>query len=97
MELGLRNVQPVHARVETLAPQGRFDCLVCRAFASLPRILKLAGRLMNPPAVLLAMKGEVPLAELSALPAGYSARVLHLNVAIAQGRRHLVVISKTTP
>ena len=96
LELGLNNVRPVHARVESLAAQEHFHCLVCRALTSLPRMLELAGGLMVPSAVLLAMKGEVPLAEISALPAGYSARVLHLTVPFAQAQRHLVVLNRTS-
>ncbi|HQZ80228.1 MAG TPA: 16S rRNA (guanine(527)-N(7))-methyltransferase RsmG [Steroidobacteraceae bacterium] len=54
--LGLGNVEPVHARVEDLAPATAFDTVVTRAFAPLPRLLALVRPLCGPQTRVLAMK-----------------------------------------
>lgn len=54
--LGLGNVEPVHARVEDLAPASPFDTVVTRAFAPLPRLLALMRPLCGPQTRVLAMK-----------------------------------------
>jgi len=94
LELGLQQVRPVHARVESWPADAPFDCIVCRAFTALPRMLKWADRLLAPKAVLLAMKGVIPELEIGELQAGYRAEVQPLAVPFTQGRRHLIIISR---
>jgi 16S rRNA (guanine527-N7)-methyltransferase len=67
-ELGLRNVQARHARVERLARPG-FDVVTSRAFASLSDFFALTRELLAPGGVWMAMKGQRPDAEIAALPA----------------------------
>jgi 16S rRNA (guanine527-N7)-methyltransferase len=70
-ELGLPNLKPVHARVETLAGQGaRFDLVTSRAFASLADFVNLTSGLLSEGAVWMAMKGKSTADEQAALPAG---------------------------
>ncbi|MGD9833069.1 MAG: 16S rRNA (guanine(527)-N(7))-methyltransferase RsmG [Piscinibacter sp.] len=69
VELGLRNLQAEHARVESLRAQP-FDLITARAFASLPDLVRLTRHLLAPGAAWAAMKGKVPEAELAELPAG---------------------------
>jgi 16S rRNA (guanine527-N7)-methyltransferase len=69
--LGLRNVQALHARAETLGTGTPYDCIVARAVAALPELLQLARPLCRPDTVLLAYKGQRPDAELAALPGGW--------------------------
>ena len=63
-ELGLDNATAVNARAEDYAPAERFDTVIARALASVPKILKLAGHLVREDGVLLALKGKDPAAEL---------------------------------
>ena len=69
LELGLRNLQAEHARVEALALPP-FDLITSRAFASLADFVTLTRALLAPGGRWMAMKGQRPDAELAALPAG---------------------------
>jgi 16S rRNA (guanine527-N7)-methyltransferase len=67
--LGLKNAKAVASRTENL--QERFDVVTCRAFASLAEIVQLAGHVLLPDGLLLAMKGPKVEEEAAALPAGW--------------------------
>lgn len=68
--LGLPNVTPLVARAETLGQQPeyreQFDRVVVRAVAALPVLAELALPLLKPGGLLLAQKGPISEAELSA-------------------------------
>jgi 16S rRNA (guanine527-N7)-methyltransferase len=65
LELKLKNVSVCHSRAEDYQPEQGFDTVTTRAFASLPDIVKLTSHLLSPNGVLLAMKGQIPEAELA--------------------------------
>ncbi|MGI9204337.1 MAG: 16S rRNA (guanine(527)-N(7))-methyltransferase RsmG [Woeseiaceae bacterium] len=67
--LGLRNVTAVKARAEDYAPGRRFDTVIARALAAVPRLVELAAQLVREDGQLLALKGKQPAAELAALNA----------------------------
>ncbi|MCK0769262.1 16S rRNA (guanine(527)-N(7))-methyltransferase RsmG [Chromohalobacter canadensis] len=67
LELGLDNVTPVQARIETFEHDG-FDQIVSRAFADLATFLTLTGPLLAEGGEWLAMKGRDVETELAALP-----------------------------
>ncbi len=67
LTLGLKNLQGVHARVESLT--GPFEVICSRAFASLPDFTAWSRQALAPGGVWLAMKGKHPAEELAALPA----------------------------
>ena len=70
--LGLNNVTPVHARVESWpASSDHFDTVVTRAFAPLPSLLAQVAGLCGPQTRVLAMKGRRLPEERAALPAGW--------------------------
>jgi len=92
-ELGLENIEPVQARLETWQPLQPFSAVISRAFASLAAFAQ-AARAMAGEAVLLAMKGRYPAAELAGLPDWVSVRsVEKLEVPGLQEDRHLVIMS----
>lgn len=94
-EIGLTNVAVVHARAESFKPPVRFDAAIARALASLADFIRVAGHLCVPDGRLFAMKGQVPSAELSALPRGWRAletRALH--VPGLDAARHLVILQR---
>ena len=66
--LGLMNVEPLQARVETLRPERPFDTVVARAFAPLPQLLQAVAPLCGSDTRVLAMKGKWPREELDAVP-----------------------------
>ena len=94
MELDLENVQVLQTRVEDFLPEKPIDCLICRAFGAIPRMLELTDHLMGQKTQLLAMKGQLPREEISALPAGYRLEMLRLHVPTSLGERHLIIISR---
>lgn len=93
--LGLGNAQVYETRIEAWDAPGRFDAITARALATIPRILELGGHLLAPGGRLLAMKGQRPDAELSALPADWRVQSLQpLEVPGADGERHLVIVER---
>ncbi len=93
--LGLGNVTAVAARAEDYAPGRRFDTVIARAVATVPRLLGLAGHHVGEDGVFIALKGRDPAEELEALPAGWAYDVIPLAVpGLAPGSRHAVVLRR---
>lgn len=93
IELGLKNVQVISARVEDYQPEVLFAAITSRAFAELADFVRLTSHLLAPSGVWLAMKGQRPDAEIAKLPAGAKVSAVHrLDVPGVDGERHLVVI-----
>ncbi len=95
LELGIGNIQPIHARVEQFLPDRPFDTIIARAFTALPRMLELTARLRVSNGCLLAMKGAVPVEELEQLPAAMDVRVIPLRLPFSQAERHLIKITQS--
>ena len=95
-QLQLRNVQVVQSRIEAFRPDARFDAITARALATLPLILELGGHLPGPDGRLLAMKGVLPVEEITALPTGWQLAATHpLRVPGLPAERHLLEIVRT--
>ena len=93
-ELGLANVQPVQARLETHLPAHPYETIISRAFSSLADFAEGCRQLMTPTTRLLAMKGQDPLAERRQLPGWIRVdSVQELGVPGLQEQRHLVIMS----
>lgn len=90
LELKLKNVSVLHSRVEDYQPELGFDTVTMRAFASLPDIMKLTAHLLSPNGVLLAMKGQIPEAELEEIKA--NATLIPITVPEVEAERCLVRI-----
>jgi len=58
-KLGLINTIAIHARIEKMGQNERFDVITCRAFASLDEIVHLAKFLLSSTGSILAMRGYV--------------------------------------
>jgi 16S rRNA (guanine527-N7)-methyltransferase len=94
-ELGLQNVVPLQARVESHPDDALFDTILCRAYASLENFVSSSGHLLSSDGVMIAMKGKVPQAELDELPAAWVAtQVDRVTVPGVDGERHIVVLHK---
>ena len=92
-QLGLENVEVYHARIETFQTREQIDIVLCRAFATLPRIVALTSHLLGAHSLLLAMKGQYPQEEISGLPETAEVRQsLELQVPDVDGPRHLISI-----
>lgn len=93
-ELGLSNVEVVHARVESYVPPSRFTQVISRAFSDIALFKQLTLHLMAPNGRWLAMKGLVPTEELEA--AGVQPKeVIRLQIPNLQAERHLIVFENT--
>ncbi len=94
-ELGLDNVQVVHARTEAFQARQGFDVVLSRAFASVADMLAGAGQHCAPGGMMLAMKGADPSAELQDLHAAFTLEKVHsLQVPGLHEERHLVCLRR---
>lgn len=83
----------LHSRVEDCTAQ--FDIVTSRAFASLADMVQGSGQLLAGDGEFFAMKGLVPHAEISALPAGVIVKeIVPLKIPFLNEERHLVRLSK---
>lgn len=93
--LGLRNVTAVKARTEDYAPGYRFDTVIARAVATVPRLLELAGHHVGEDGVFVALKGRYPAEELEPSPEHWAYEVTELDVpGLAEGSRHAVLLRR---
>ena len=91
--LGLDNVTAIKARTEDYAPDERFDTVIARAVAALPRLIDIAGHLVGEDGVFVALKGRYPAEELQQLPATWAYSVTELEVpGLEKGSRHAVLM-----
>lgn len=67
--LGLANLRSEHGRVEQCR-SGPYDLVTARAFASLADLVRLSDRSLGKGGCWMAMKGQVPEAEIADLPPG---------------------------
>lgn len=93
-ELGLKNINPVQARLESFVPPAPPDQVISRAFSDLTVFTRAARHLSAAPIRLLAMKGRYPDSELKALPDWVTIdSVEKLAVPGLQEERHLVMMT----
>ncbi len=95
--MGLVNVETVQARVEALRPDAPFDTVMARAFAALPALVGAVAPLCGPDTRILALKGKWPKAELDALPPGWQAETIPLEVPGLAEDRCLIILSAARP
>ena len=97
-ELGLANAEAVKARAEDYQPDVRFDTVIARALASLPRLVELSSHLVGEDGQLLALKGKYPAEELATIDSlpGWDYSVTALSVpGLESHDRHLVTLNRT--
>ena len=93
--LGLTNVTAVKGRGEDYAPGHRFDTVIARALAALPRLVEIAGHHVREDGVFVALKGRYPTTELEELTAPWSHEVEELHVpGLERGSRHAVLLRR---
>lgn len=95
LELGLDNVEVVHARAEDFHPEQPFRQITSRAFTALENLVNWCEPLLAPDGHFLAMKGQFPEDELAALPEAWKlADNIELTVPGCDGARHLLIIDR---
>ncbi len=92
-ELGLNNLEVVHARVENYQPSEKFAAIISRAFSELALLVKLTQHLLADNGQWLAMKGQAPQQELEGLHIKLN-NIIPLKVAGLDAERHLVIFEK---
>ena len=96
--LGLNNVKAMKARTEDYEPGYRFDTVIARAVATVPRLLEIAGHHVGEDGVFVALKGRDPTEELESLPDSWEHEVRQLNVpGLEDGSRHAVLLRRIAP
>jgi 16S rRNA (guanine527-N7)-methyltransferase len=96
IELGLANVEVVHARVDEYQPLKQFDAIISRAFASISDMLGYVGHLVTTETTILAMKADSE-NEISQMPDSYGISEIHeLSIPGLQAKRQLLVINKAS-
>jgi len=92
-QLGLKNVQAVHSRVEDYEVSEQFDRIISRAFASLEDMLNYCRHLCRREGLFLAMKGQILAEEIAQLPEGFKIdQINELKVSGLNAQRHLIQI-----
>ena len=94
--LGLDNVTAVKGRGEDYAPGQRFDTVIARALAALPRLVEIAGHHVREDGVFVALKGRYPAEELeqmSGKPWGHVVTELRVP-GLQKGSRHAVLLRR---
>lgn len=93
IELGLKNLQVVHSRVEEYHPDQPYSTVISRAYAAINDMLGQTAGLCAANGRFLAMKGVYPADELTDLLPGF---VVEQSVALAvpglEATRHLIII-----
>jgi len=93
--LGLDNVTAVKARGEDYAPGHRFDTVIARALAALPKLVEIAGHHVGEDGVFVALKGRYPEEELQQLPETWRSKVRELKVpGLEAGSRYAVFLTR---
>ncbi|MEM7082816.1 MAG: 16S rRNA (guanine(527)-N(7))-methyltransferase RsmG [Pseudomonadota bacterium] len=92
--LSLLNVEVWQGRSEHYEAGAGFDTVMCRAVASLPRLVEIGGHLLNNGGRLVAQKGRMPDAELAELPVGWRATTHVAQVPGLENKtRHIIVLT----
>ena len=94
-ELGLKNVEVIHHRVEAYHPETLYDGVVSRAFASLDDMLGWTHPLLKPHGYWWAMKAQKTQDEVAQLPNfAKMSQVFELRVPSLDAERTLIKIEK---
>lgn len=92
IELELDNLEVYQDRVEQFEAAADFTTIISRAFAALPKIVELTGRLLSQDGIILAMKGGVPEDEVEQVRAlGNRVQIVRLALALS-GERHAIMV-----
>jgi len=92
-QLGLENVSVFHERIESFQSSEQIDIVLCRAFAPLERLVKQAAYFLDAGSKIMAMKGQLPVSEIEALPDSVSVnQVEEFSVPGVEGSRHLITM-----
>lgn len=90
--LCLKNVTPVVQRVENFKQQIKFNCITCRAFAQLDKIVTLCRPILKKNGIIVAMKANVSDDEINSVQGSVEMQFVDLNVPGIDAKRSAVII-----
>ncbi len=93
-QLQLAQVEVVQCRAEAYRPEQRFDRIVSRAFASLEAFVEVAQPLLAEGGRIIAMKGQHPQQELTALDGRFKYTIEAVEIPGLDAQRHLITVTK---
>ncbi|MRX27947.1 16S rRNA (guanine(527)-N(7))-methyltransferase RsmG [Kangiella sp. HZ709] len=94
-DLGLKNVDVIHSRVQDFDYHSGYACILSRAFASIEDMVTWTQHLLAVGGQWLAMKGVYPTEEIVALPKGMEVcRTETIKLPNRTEERHLIYIQK---
>ncbi len=97
INLNVKNIDLVHARIEDFNNDVRFDTIICRSYASLSKIYLNSKKHLKNRGIIIAMKGKEPyqeLKELREISKDICVDVKSLNVPGLVAERHAIIIYK---
>lgn len=95
LKLGIKNVNVENTRIESYQSPEQLDIVVSRAFSSLADFAEGCSQVCGPDTRLLAMKGQLPVDELSALPPDWMVvSKAQIHVPGTDAERHVINIKK---
>ena len=95
VQLGIRNVEVIHERVEHYQNRERFDIVLSRAYSDLAKFIVQTRHLLGEHSKLLAMKGQFPQSEIEKIPEDFKLlEVYVLKIPGEKGARHLLELKK---
>ena len=97
INLAIKNINPIHVRIEDFNNEISFDTVVCRSYASLSKIYINSKKNLKDKGIIIAMKGKIPhqeIEELESLNKNVSLKVEKLDVPGLEAERHAVIIKK---
>ncbi len=95
-ELGIKNVQVIHSRVQDFEKLSGYACILSRAFASIQDMVTWTEHLLAKDGQWLAMKGLNPKDEISTLPINIEVcRTEAIELPNRTEERHLIYLHKT--
>jgi 16S rRNA (guanine527-N7)-methyltransferase len=95
LEMGLKNVDVIHERVEQFENVELFDTIVTRAYSSVERILSSSAHLLGPGGQILAMRGRM--AEADEQYTGFKSRIIPVDVPGIEVDRHILMMTPDIP
>ena len=93
-QLGLKNVEVIHSRVEGYQPDELFDVVMARAFAAAPKAVALIEHLLADDGEIVLLKSKLVGEEVQQTPDNYDKRIEVFHVPHVDAERNVLILRK---
>jgi 16S rRNA (guanine527-N7)-methyltransferase len=93
-QLGLKNVEVIHSRVEGYQPTELFDVVMARAFAAAPKAVALIEHLLADDGEIVLLKSKLVGEEVQQTPDNYDKRIEVFHVPHVDAERNVLILRK---